>query len=508
MADLIDIYGNKLAAPKEGPSALVAKSTGSIRQLWSSSAGPLTPHSLAKMLREHSEGRLDRFMVFAEEAEEKNEHYGSVLGTRKRAVEGCAYSIKPGGDSDEDKEIAKFISGMVDSPHFPTLVEDMLDALGKGYSVQEIIWHTTSGKWFPVEFRHITPRAFQLDADDRRLLRLRDSEEPDGHELAPYKFLVHWSKLKSGDPHRSALARFVAWTYLFQNFTLKDWVGYVETYGQPVRVGRYGPSATEEQINELVRALKNIGTDAAAAIPDSMKLEFVNSAGTSDGTAYERLAAYCDKRISKAVLGQTMTADDGSSKSQAEVHDDVRTDIKRADVRKICTSINMYLIRPVVDLNFGPRLIYPKLVAPVLDKEDLEELRAAIKDFTSMGVRVPRSFVHERWGLPQAAEGEEVLELPSPATGSGPAPRLDTARARKESGEELVEGIIDDVLDDWEEVMGPIVDPVRRAIDTASSYDEAQANLEGAIEDMEAGALATRLRDTAMMGRAAGNTRN
>ena len=518
MQEILDPYGKPIRrAPTKRQVRARVVDSGASRNLWRTSTGPLTPASLSRMLRDHADGNMERFLTFAEEAEERNEHYGAVLGVRKRAVEGAQYSVRPGGDSAADKEVAAFAASLVDSPAFIDIVEDMLDAFGKGFSVSEIIWHVTAERWRPVDYIHIDPRHFQLDPSDRRRLRIRSRETRDGLEMPPYKFLLHFSKLKSGAPQRSALARMVAWTYLFQNFTLKDWVGYVETYGQPVRVGKYGKEATDDDVAELVRALQNIGTDAAAAIPENMQIEFIKAAG-GGGETFRQLSEFCDRRISKAVLGQTMTTDDGSSHAQASVHDDVRTDIKRSDVRKLCATVNEQLIRPAIDLNFGPQAAYPTLVAPVLDPEDLKELREAVKDFAAMGVAVPQRYVHERWGIPKAAEGEDVLVPPAPqgarpgaGTPTGLSARargVTVARSGRATAEDLVEELVEDGLADWERQMAPVIDPVREAIADAGSFEEAIANLEAAHSKMEAGRVASALRDATAVARAIGDDRD
>lgn len=72
-----------------------------------------------------------------------------------------------------------------------------------------------------------------------------------------------------------------------------------------------------------------------------MKIEFEEIANAAGGAElFERLAEWLDKQISKAVLGQTMTTDDGSSQSQANVHNEVRMDILRADAKQLAATLN------------------------------------------------------------------------------------------------------------------------------------------------------------------------
>src|SRR5208337_4868486 len=93
--------------------------------------------------------------------------------------------------------------------------------------------------------------------------------QPATAPLYPFKFVTHIARAKAGLPIRGGLARAAGWSYLFKSYALKDWAAFAEVYGQPLRVGKYGPGATEEDKHALLSAVAHIGTDAAAIIPDS-----------------------------------------------------------------------------------------------------------------------------------------------------------------------------------------------------------------------------------------------
>lgn len=96
----------------------------------------------------------------------------------------------------------------------------------------------------------------------------------------------------------------MAWYYLFKNFGIKSWVQFAQVFGFPLRVGRYGAGATPDEKDVLLRAVRSIAQDAAAIIPDSMRIEFVNTNSTGNVQIFKGLTEYFDKQISKAVLGQ------------------------------------------------------------------------------------------------------------------------------------------------------------------------------------------------------------
>ena len=61
--------------------------------------------------------------------------------------------------------------------------------------------------------------------------------------------------------------------YLLKSVAVRDWWAYAELYGIPVRIGKYGQNATDEDIRTLLDALAALAADAGAAIPDSMTIE-------------------------------------------------------------------------------------------------------------------------------------------------------------------------------------------------------------------------------------------
>ncbi len=128
--------------------------------------------------------------------------------------------------------------------------------------------------------------------------------------------------------------------------------------------GQYGPNATPEQIATLKNAIATIASDSGAIIPDSMMVELVETAkGNGGDTLFENMARWADERTSKAVLGQTMTTDDGSSRAQATVHNEVRLDIAKWDARQLEATINEYLVKPFIVLNWGVQKAYPASVS-------------------------------------------------------------------------------------------------------------------------------------------------
>lgn len=498
----------------------------------------LTPPKLARLLRAAEDGDAIAYFELAEEMEEKDLHYLSVLNTRKRQVSQLPIEVIPAGDDDEAKGDAEFMRDWLDRDMLQPEIYDLLDAVGKGVSAIEIIWAFTATAWLPVKLKWRDPRFFEFDRVTGETLMLR---ELTGLEPLPFaKFIVHYHPSKSGLPIRSGIARAAAWSYMFKNYAIKDWVAFLETYGMPLRVGKYDNGETETNINILLDALAQLGSDAAAAFPKSMEVEFIDGkAGTAPNDLWRSKAEYCDSQLSKVVLGQTGTTDTkqgGIGDGGNQVHNEVRGDIERADAVLVAATLNEQLVQPMIMLNRGVRKRYPRLRIGRPDAVDVKAMVDAVERLVPLGMEVAIDDVRERAGLPVPKAGAKLLTAPSenPAgSPSGPssAPELPgtvatafldllkasespirsagehgaIADAAQKPARDSVDAAVADGLDDWEALMSPVLDPVRAIVAKASSLDDIRRGLIDAIERMDVSELTERLAEAGFGARLAGD---
>jgi phage gp29-like protein len=517
-SQILDAYGRPIRRQQLLQEAVQATTTG-VHQAWAADSivASLDPARLRSILQGAAQGEILDYLVLAEEMEEKDPHYAAVLGTRKRAVSGLPVGVEAASDAPRDIELADAVRELTEAPEFGDLLDDLLDAIGKGFSVAEPIWQLDGAQLRPVRYEWRDPRWFQFDKTTGRTLLIRE-EGGDGREIPPGKLLVHQPRLKSGLPIRGGVARLVAVSFMCKAYGVKDWMRYVELFGMPLRIGRYGPGAKPDDIAVLRRAVAQLAADAAAILPEGMKIEFEEIANAAGGAElFERLAEWLDKQISKAVLGQTMTTDDGSSQSQANVHNDVRMDILKADAKQLAATLNRDLVRVFVDLNFGPQERYPRIVLQVNEPEDLKALAGALTPFIDRGLAVEQSVILDRFGLPAPAEGAELLR-PQGAQAAPPAVGLNSEQAcrcghcsgqRKALNAEQPRDALDDLVDEaaaeWQPVMRPLLDPLQQLAEQAQDFDEFRARLPELLEQMDDSVLIEQLARAAFRARGMGD---
>lgn len=381
-------------------------------------ADGLNPVRLAHILRMADQGDPVQYLELAETIEERDLHYLGVLGTRKRSVSQIDITVTPGGDDARSQEIAKRIEDWLDRDELTDEIFNILDAVGKGFSFTEIVWDTSSGQWQPGQLTYRDPRWFRFDRVDLTT-PVRLDENGQDVPLEPFKFIFARIGAKSGLPLRSGLARVAAWAWMFKAYTQRDWAIFTQTYGQPLRVGKFGHGASETDRNTLFNAVANIAGDCAAIIPDSMKIDFVEATNVSSSTdLYRERADWLDKQMSKAVLGQTSTTDaEVGGLGSGKEHREVQEDIERADAKALAAILNRDLIRAWVDLEWGPQPAYPKLVIARPEQEDLSLLADSVDKLVARGLRVSSSEIRGKFGLSDPSPDDEILSIgPPPAT--------------------------------------------------------------------------------------------
>lgn len=489
---VLDAYGRPIKTQQLTQRLAEPGLTG-IRQLWSGSAASgLTPQRMAAILRACDQGDLHEFLTLAEEMEERDPHYLSVLGTRKRVISGIKPVVKPAAEDARSKEIAAAVEREIaEHDGLPDLIEDLLDALGKSFSVVEIDWARSPRMWTFKEFIHRDPRHFTFDRETGREIRLLDEAAPiEGMPLEPAKFAVHRAKIKAGLTYRNGLARVVAFSWMCKQYTLKDWIAFIETYGLPLRLGRYGPEATADDVRKLFQAVANIGTDAAAVLPKSMEIDFENGPAATGDKLFETFARWADEQISKAVLGQTMTADSGSSEAQAKVHNDVRHDIAISDARAIMGTLNRDLVRPFVDLNFGEQADYPRLLLSIEEPEDAKAKIDGAVALAGIGVTFKATELRQTLGYSDPEEGDEVVggqpKAAKPPIEPPPAQNRLALNRQDLTPDDLGE-IEEDMLSDWQELADGLQEGIASAVDGAASYEDLLERLPEALSHMPTG---------------------
>ncbi|MES2435068.1 MAG: DUF935 domain-containing protein [Pseudomonadota bacterium] len=527
---LLDAYGRPIertALTQE----LTGATLGGVRSPISGYPGDgLNPVRLANILREADVGDPIRYLELADTIEERDLHYQGVLGTRRRAVSQIEVKVDAASDAPEHEKHAKLIRDWLQRDELQEEMFNILDAVGKGYSFTQVTYDHSEGQYLP-RLERWDPRWFRFDRRDLTspmVLTENGQEEP----LKPGKWIFARMQAKSGLPMRSGIARGAAWAWMFKAFSQRDWAIFSQTYGQPVRVGKFGPGASDQDKATLFRAVANIAGDCAAIIPESMSIDFIESGNVGAGhSMYKERCDWIDMQISKAVLGQTATTDavTGGLGSGAE-HGDVRRDIKRADARALAATINRDLVPIWIQMEFGPQTAYPRLRIEEPEEEDLKALADALGPLIDRGLEVEQATILSRFGLPEPKPGAKLLrpegagatptdpndpnskikrvldvfKRVEPHSAPTPALQAEGALAGKKQGCSAEELLTDQMALEAGPAVDAMTDRIKAMFQSATSFDELRAMLTEGFDQVPQAALAKVLAEGFMAANLAG----
>jgi len=500
---ILDQFGREIKKIEKQPERREI-AVAAVRDKYSSypSSGT-TPAKLATIFKEADGGSVYRQAELFEEMEEKDTHLFAEFQTRKNAVLGLDYDVAPYDSTPEAKKIADFCRDVISSMQgFEEAMLDLLDAIPKGYSMQEIIWGVVDGKAVVVGLNWIhAKKAVFADYGKGmwepaiKVPRITTEAEPiNGEDLPPFKMVYHRYKARSGYDTRAGILRTCAWMYLFKNYAIKDWIAFAEVFGMPLRLGKYEPGASEGDRDALKLAIQSLGTDAAGIISKSTEIEFIDSVKGMSGSnlMFQKLAEFCNLEMSKAVLGQTATSQGTPGKLGADdAQSAVRQDLIESDASSLANTTRFQIIRPLVGYNFGWEKPLPWFRIKYETPEDLEYYAKVYERLHKMNYPLSAKHVSERFGVPLPdPKDHDDFTLP-PA--SGPASfsmRRVAAKNRPFSPEQdAIEGLVAQTGKEAPGAILGVLEPIRELIMTAGSLTEIRDKIYETYSEMDPRAL-------------------
>lgn len=316
----------------------------------------------------------------------------STLQQRIGAVVARDWNTIP-GDEDDPRSVAaaEAFDKTVKRLKWDRTTGKMLMGSFYGYSVAEMMWGYRDGLFDFVGIKVRHARRFRYDDQDN--LRMLVPGNMQGEIMPERKFWVHAVGAPDDDsPYGLGLAHWLYWPTLFKRNGIRFWNIFLDKFGTPTAKGTYPQSTSPEQVNKLLQALQAIATDSGFVVPEGMAVELLTAAksGTAD---FHQLCAYMDSAISKVVLSQTMTTDNGSSRAQGQVHADVKLEVIKSDADELTDSFTDGPARWWTDFNFGPDVAAPIVRRIVEEEEDAKANAETDTSLAALGwVRTKDSF--------------------------------------------------------------------------------------------------------------------
>lgn len=429
----------------------------------------------------------------------RDDQVKACFDQRRLAVVSREWTVEPGGPGRKARQAAESLDAQLDAIGWDAVTDKMLWGVFYGFAVAEALWVRDGAEIVLDDLRVRNRRRFGYAPDGS--LRLKTQRTPDGEALPPSKFWMFSCGADNDDePYGLGLGHWLYWPATFKRQGLKFWLMFLEKFGAPTSVGHYPPHAQPQEKTRLLQALQAITTDAGIIVPEGMSIELLEAA-RSGAADYQGLYQTMDAAIAKVTLGQTMTTDQGSSRSQAEVHMDVRQDLVKADADLVCESFNRTVARWLTYWNFGADCPVPKVWRQIEEPDDLDALASRDKTLTEIGYRPTLQRIQDTYG-----EGYEAKPLSRPrpvpvGLGDGEVPDEVADLPRRQAGDDaplfaageieaspvaaLTERLADDAtpaLREWLAAVRTVVDQALAAGDSLEQLRDRLLDSFGALD--------------------------
>jgi phage gp29-like protein len=362
------------------------------------------------------------------------------LFVRKVATSSLPWVVRPPAGMEQDDDaiaVAKEVEQRIKKlPRFPVLLDNIMDAVLTGLSVNELCWNIVGGKYlvhshFPVNKDRIK---FYRDGSLRLLSRAAPVW---GEPLPQYKFIQHTYNVTDGSwskPETAGYAFFgrgLADTPLYHYFhfkmmALKFLMKDLEHYGMPFKIIYTGPqnAALAEKLHSIMSALRN---DSVVSIPGKkgdVNVDIAQASRSMGSNVFMLFLEYVDKLITRAILGQDLMTEMPSgagSYAMASVHRGVFDKINEKDRTLVEDTLSRTLIKFDLQLNNPgvPEEYHPQFAFKHPVVEDAAAFLQVVQAATGMGITVSESQVREFTDLKEPLPNERVI---GPPIGAGMSP--------------------------------------------------------------------------------------
>lgn len=277
-----------------------------------------------------------------------DDEIAQVVETRIDALLATPLRVEP-NDTDEAQKL-----NLILKEWFHEIATGAMNALFFGYSVQEAVYELKPEGYVGIKWIGEKPMQWFEPKNDGRLIYRPEGKVAEHEVDQVFKFFLTRRKATYEQPYGKALLATLYWLFFFKQNGFKFWAKFLERFGTPILLGKCKDTETED----MSRALLNAHAQSVLSIDAEDDVQILSTSGTSGtaGAAFESFNNQLIRQIQKVVLGQTLTSgtDGKGSYSLGQVHENVRMDKLKSDIRLVTPTLQA-VIDSLCVLNGWPK---------------------------------------------------------------------------------------------------------------------------------------------------------
>ena len=192
---------------------------------------------------------------------------------------------------------------------------------------------------------------------------------------------------------------------------LAYWDQFGEIFGMPIRIAKSSTRDPKDR-SRIENMLSSMGAAAWGLFPEGTDIDIKETTRGDAFNVYDKRIERANSEISKGLLNQTMTIDNGSSLSQSEVHLEVFENVVESDADLVKDIVNDQLIPRMIRHGFpikGMRFVYDESI------DYTPEQQVAFETMIADRFEVDPKYFIEKYNIPiigKKERGTEILAKP------------------------------------------------------------------------------------------------
>lgn len=282
---------------------------------------------------------------------------------------------------------------LFEQPWFDNFMRLALDARFWGTTLIELGPVISTGTAMHFQYVQLVPRK-HVRPERGVIVREQSDEASKG---IPYRDgpLSDWV-VEIGQPNDLGLLLKCAPAALSKKNMLAFWDGFGEIFGMPIRLARTS-SRDERERSKIENMLANMGAAFYGVFPESTEIEIKETTRGDAYNVYDRRIDRANSELSKAILNQTMTIDNGSSHAQGEVHLEVFQNVVEQDARMLRNIINAQLLPLMLRHGFPVEGLSFEWDNPVVF--NTEQVQRVEQMLLTAGYVIPADYFRTKYGI-------------------------------------------------------------------------------------------------------------
>lgn len=236
---------------------------------------------------------------------------------------------------DQQEKVDNDLSRLISGRWFREIVREAMNSIFFGYSLLfcENLADPVRRRVIVVNRENIIPE---------RNIIVSNPMDTNGEHITYTDFPSYFAFASLGT-NRIGTLESIAPLTIYKRHSWASWDEFEQIFGLPIRVARTAINTTQHH-DELQEWLQTMGSASYAIFDKNTDIELHESQHKDAYHIYLEKVNAVNKEISKRILGQTMTSEDGSSQSQAEVHLRILDEVRKSDVSEVTDWLNDTLL--------------------------------------------------------------------------------------------------------------------------------------------------------------------